>query len=378
VRCCDALPLALRIVGGLLQTQPQLQLSECLQLLSAERQRWEQTRLSYPAIRASFNLSYPRLEARSARLLRLLGLLLEPTVTLKTAAALLETSIEPARASIADLLRVRLLESVGKERYHLPDLLRLLAKGQLAIEESTETRQAARLRLAQAYQDTAEIMSLGLAASSRQQLTALWGRGRADFEQSLLLNAQSWFAIERSNLLAALDWAFQAQAWTIGLALANCLPLFLMLNGESAAAETMLLQAIATSETSDDRLQTAQLLDRLGDIYLQQGEWEKAKAPYQQSLEILRDFQEPVRESQTLTNLGLVYLEQGDRETAATLWAKALTRSSTGATGDRDFTEWMQTTNAALLEAVLLQLGDRQPSRKFLGTIGKLFKRLLS
>lgn len=378
VRCCDALPLALRIVGGLLQTQSKLELSDFLQRLNQERQRCEQTHLSYAAVRASFNLSCQYLDTRSTRLLRLLGLLPEPAVTLKTAAVLLETSIYLARDSIAHLLRVRLLESTDKERYHLPDLLRLLAKGQLAIEESAETRQAARLRLCQSYQETAEVMSLGLDASSRQQITRIYGRGRASFEQSLLLNAQKWFAAERANLLVALDWALQAEAWTIGLNIVNDLALFLVTRSEWAEVEAMLLRAISIAEKVADRPKIAQLSSRLGNAYLQQGEWEKAKIPYQRCLELLHELQEPMQESQTLANLGIVYLEQGNRETAVTLWIAALTRLPPDSTHDRNLTQWMQSTNAALLETVLIELDDRHPAHKFLNTIGGMFKRMLS
>lgn len=378
VHCCDALPLALRIMGGLLQTQPQLRLDDCLQRLQQERQRCEQARLSYAAVRACFNLSCHYLDARSTRLLRLLGLLPAPTVTLKTAAALSETSIYFARDSIDHLLRVRLLESTGRERYHLSDLLRLLAKGQLAIEESAETRQAARLRLCQTYQETAEVISLGLDARSRQQLTRIYGRGHASFEQDLLLNAQSWFAAERSNLLTAIDWAWQAEDWTIGLEIVKSLTLFLALRREWTEVEALLLRAISMAEKLADHLQTGQLLNHLGNVYLQQGEWEKAKAPYQRSLELLHDLQEPRQESQTLANLGIVYLEQGDRETAATLWSAALTRLPTGSTPDRHLTQWMRSTHESLLETVLFQLDDRHQSHKFLDAIGSMFKRLLS
>ena len=378
VRCCDALPLALRIVGGLLQTQSKLQLSDCLQRLKQERQRCEQTRLSYVAVRASFNLSCQYLDTRSARLLRLLGLLPEPTVTLKTAAVLSETSVYLARDNIAHLLRVRLLEVTDKERYRLPDLLRLLAKGQLAIEESADTRQAARLRLCQSYQETAEVMSLGLDASSRQQIARIYGRGRASFEQTLSLNAQNWFASERSNLLVAIDWALQAEAWTIGLNIVNNLTLFLATRSEWVEVEAMLLRAISVAEKVTDRQQIAQLLNRLGNAYLQQGEWEKAKPPYQRSLELLHELQEPVQESQTLANLGIIYLEQGNRETATTLWTAALTRLIPGSTHDQNLTQWMQVTNAALLETVLIELAGRHPAHKFLNTIGDMFKRMLS
>ncbi|NJL23276.1 MAG: hypothetical protein HC895_24585 [Leptolyngbyaceae cyanobacterium SM1_3_5] len=157
VQLCDNLPLPLCMIAALLQ-QPPLQLDDYLQQLTEERKRCEQANLSYPAIRVSFNLSYRRLDASTARLLRRIGVLAEPILTAETAAALSETAIESAQASLALLLRMRLIEFAGNH-YRLPDPLRRLVKSQLAIEESVETRQTVRLRLAQHYQEFAEILS---------------------------------------------------------------------------------------------------------------------------------------------------------------------------------------------------------------------------
>jgi tetratricopeptide (TPR) repeat protein len=375
IHCCDTIPLAIRLIGGLLQTHPHLELSDCLQQLQAERQRCKLSHLSYPAIRASFNLSYQTLDVRSRYLLRLLGLLPQPSLTLKTAAALSKTSILSTQKSIAHLSQLYILETSGKERYCLVDLLRLLVKSQLAIEESAESRQAARLRLIHAYQDAAKAVSSGLDASSRQQLTQIYGQDQEDFEQSLLVNAQNWFASERSNLLSAVEWAFQAEAWAIGLTLVKYLTSFLMLRGEWADLEAMLLNAIPIAQTLADDLQTAQLLNSLGNVYLHQGQWEKAKDSYQQSLEILHPLQKPIQESQTLANLGIIYWEQGDRDTAANLWSAALMQLPVGSSSDRNLTHWMQVTNAELLKTVLLQLEDRQQSRQFWGAIGRMVQR---
>ncbi|NJP12087.1 MAG: hypothetical protein HC866_23630 [Leptolyngbyaceae cyanobacterium RU_5_1] len=260
-RLCDALPLPLRIVAGLLQTQPELQPGNCLQLLSDERQRCEQANLSYPAICASFNLSYQHLEAEPARLLRLIGLLAEPNFTLKIAAALTEMSIDTTQASIAQLLSMHLLEFVSKERYRLPSLLLRLVKRQLAIVESSETRQSARLRLSQIYQETAETISSGLGASYHQlsqhrgQLNATQVKDRITFKQ-LSLNAQSWFEIERPNLLAVLNWAIQAEAWQSVLPTVVSVTQFVDRRGDRSDWKTILLAAIAAAKgwVSDSKL----------------------------------------------------------------------------------------------------------------------------
>lgn len=378
VQLCDSLPLPLRLVAGVLH-QP-LQLADCLQQLTEARQRCEQANPAQAAIRASFNLSYAHLDGRSARLLRQLGLLSEPTVTLKTAAALLDDSIDVARASVAHLLRVRLLDVAGKERYRLPDALRRLVKAQLAIEESTEARQSARLQLAQAYQETAEITSWGFDASRRQQIVQQMQRynRRASLEQNLLLNAQTWFEAERLNLLAAVDWAVQAQAWPIALALISSLTPFLHQQNDWETWETIYPQAIAAAEMRGDRLQVAQLLNSSASAHLRQGNLDQAKAQYEQSLEILRQQQEPVKEAQTLANLGIVYAQQEKFEAAVTLWTTALALLPAGSTIDRTLRDWMQAVDRSLFEAVLLQLDDRLPSRNLLGAIGGMFKWMIS
>jgi tetratricopeptide (TPR) repeat protein len=386
VHFCDALPLPLRLMGGLLRTQTRLQLIDCLQLLIDERKRCEQARFSSVATRASFNLSYQSLDARSARLLRLLGLLVQPNFTLKTAAAVTEIPLRPEDTSISQLLQLRLLESAGDQRYHLPAALRPLVKGQLAIEESVKTRQAARLRLSQVYQETAEVMSLGLNAISRQQVVQVHGQEQAiAFEQSLSLCALRWFETERLNLLATLDWAIQAEADQIALSTATSLSPFLDGRGDWAdwktAQQTIITVTEKLNHTEPEHhgsLQAAQMLNNLGNAYLQQGNWKKAEDSYQQSLAILHEHQKSIQESQTIANLGIVYLEQGDSETAAMLWTSALMLLPTHSTVHVAMTQWMQSINDSLFQSMSRQVDhQQQPPRTFLSTIEGVLKRLI-
>ncbi|MBD2088787.1 tetratricopeptide repeat protein [Microcoleus sp. FACHB-1515] len=349
VQLCDNLPLPLCLIAALLQ-QPQLQLDDCLQQLMEERKRCEQAHLSYPAIRASFHLSYRRLDAPTARLLRRIGVLVEPTLTAETAAALSD-SIESAQASLALLRRMRLLEWTGTD-YRLPDLLRRLVKSQLAIEESTETRQALRLRLAQHYQEMAEILS------------SCWEASRSIFER------------DRSNFLAAIDWAIQAEAWPIAIPTIASLTPFMLDRGDAARWLQMLQTAIAAAASSD-ALPVAQLHNHLGNTYAHLGDWEKAKAHYQQSLQHLQDRQEPIREAQTIANLGLVYRQQNNLEAAAMQWAIALGRLPAGSAADRAMIQWMQSIDEALLQKAGSRV-DRPAASNLLGAIGGIFKRIIS
>ncbi|MBD2019476.1 hypothetical protein H6F43_04655 [Leptolyngbya sp. FACHB-36] len=391
VDSCGYLPLAIRILGGLLRHRPNLQLVT-LPKLRNERQRLESMGLSYPELRASFSMSYQNLDDHSARLLRLLGLLAEPSFTLKTATSLLDSSPDTVRSCLKQLVDVQLIELVEpmSKRYRLHDVIRQLVRGQLAIAESTETRHTARLHLSQAYLEIAEVMSLALDPIIRQRLGQQYGNGQrqlpAEFEQRLYLSALNWFDIERLNLLASIDWAFQTEAWELVLAMVNYLTPFFSVRADWAAWETTHRMALTAAEKVGDRLCAAHLHNNLGNAYLYQQNREKAKEHYKHSLASLDPLQDATQRSQTLANLSLVSLEQGNQQDAAALWESALTLLDSGSLEQRAMLKWMRSVNESLLQTVYQQLGDvlieplpeAQPSRNFFSAIGGVFKRWIN
>lgn len=383
IRFCNGLPLSISLFASLLTNQAHLTPEDCVANLANSHQRQKQLHLSYPEVRASFVLGYEALEVSAARLLRLLGLLVEITVTPAMAAVLLETSLDVAKQAIQQLVAFKLLKSLGKERYRLAhDLIRLLVRGQLAGEESAEARQAARLRISQWYLETAELMNWGLDTTLRPVLAQTASRkGKSAIaiaEHNLYLGALNWFETEKLNLLAALEWAFQAGAWQLVLRLAENLVQFFDLRANWQGWDKTHQLALEAARQSEDRQQEAQVLSNWANAYARQRKWEQAKELYEQSITIFQELSDNLREAQTLINLGILYYQQGQQEATIALWKAALTKLPSSPLEYSRVLKWMQAIDPLLLPRVSQGLSNYPSNKGIFQTIGGVFKRLIS
>ena len=412
---CSRLPLALRITGGTLKNKPQWQLDSYAHKLALERQRLLQLQLSDVEVRASLALSYQQLDAIAARLFRLLGLLTGSNFTPAMAAALLESEPATAEESVQCLVDMQLLEPALRRRYRFHDLVRLFARGQLAQEEPAEARQAARLRATRWYLKTSEIMDLALNPETRRQLAQVLIKDKNQslevIERNLLLEALNWFEIERANLLASIDWAYQAKAWEIVVPLARNLVNFFNIYaywtdwerthllaleashalgdspGDSSAsrdsqAQTLTnlgnvhslqnnwgkasecyKQSLGIFEELGDRAGLAKTLGNLGNVYSRQDYWGKASDCYKQSLDTFRELQDRYGEAQTLANMGILYMQQSDKEKAVVLWQEALAKLPSDLPKSKRVAQWLQSIKGSTVE-VPHNISDRPIDRQ--------------
>ncbi len=391
---CGRSPLAIRMTGGILQSRLQWRLEEYTHQLAIERQRIAQLRLNNLDVRSSFASSCEQLDASSSRLFRFLGLLRGTNFSPTIATALLETESATALAALNSLVQAQLLESASMGRYRLHDLVRLFAKEQLAQEEPTEARQAARLRAARWYLEASKMMNLALKSETRHPLAQALVQGNNQSlevtEQNWFSGALNWFQLERINLLASLEWAYQAQAWDIVVSLAHNLVNFFNTYAHHADWERTHLLALeasrklaASSDTNTAASQQgeAQTLTNLGNVYALQNEWEKSRDCYEQSLVLFSDlgnhievakamgnlaniyFQlsnwdkakeyyeqslilfselgEHYAEAQTLANMGILQLKQNHEEEAGVLWQQALQKLSPDLPKSQRLVEWL-------------------------------------
>jgi tetratricopeptide (TPR) repeat protein len=123
-RLCGRLPLALRIVAGLLADVPTQALAQMADDLRQERlnglEREER------AVRAAFDLSYRNLASRQAELFGLVALAPGTDVSTESAAVLIQADETEAHRHLAALARASLIDAVG-DRWRLHDLVRLYA-----------------------------------------------------------------------------------------------------------------------------------------------------------------------------------------------------------------------------------------------------------
>jgi tetratricopeptide (TPR) repeat protein len=311
------------------------------------------------------------------------------------AAALLESELETAQKSVKYLVDRQLLELAEPDRYRFHDLVRLFARGQLAQEEPAEARQAARLRASRWYVETSLMMDLALNPETRRQLAQVLGKGKAQslevIEERLFLAVLNWFEIERINLLASIEWAYQAQEWEMVVNLARNLVNFFNAYGYWSDWErTHLLALEATRKLGNlpdgdlvafryqeaqtltnlgnvhslqsnwgkarecyekalgifgelaEGSEVARILGNLGNVYSRQDYWEKASDCYQQSLDRFRELSDRYGAGQTLANMGILYMQQGDQEQAVVLWQEARALLSQELPKSQRVAQWLQ------------------------------------
>ncbi|MGC7098595.1 BTAD domain-containing putative transcriptional regulator [Amycolatopsis lurida] len=164
VRLCARLPLALRIAGSLLVSRPHWRIADLVSRLADEQHRLDALRYRDLEVRASFGLSYQGIRPEARRLFRLLGLLEAPDFPLWAAAAALDTELRPAQELLDELVDVHLLDVIGtpngQARYGFHDLIRAYARERADLEESTEARHAAVVRVLSALLALTDIADL--------------------------------------------------------------------------------------------------------------------------------------------------------------------------------------------------------------------------
>ncbi len=426
---CSRLPLAIRITAGTLKNKANWRFEDCADKLADERERLLSLRLSDLAVRVSLALSYQELDANSARLFRLLGLLIGSNFTPALAGALLESDSAIAEESVKHLVDVQLLEPAIEGRYRFHDLVRLFARGQLAQEEASEARQAARLRISRWYLETSEAMDLALNPETRRQLAQVLVEGKNQSieatEQKLFLAALNWFEIERTNLLASIEWANQAKARELVASLAKNLVNFFNIYGywtDWEQTHLLALEAIRTlkdlpeSDAPSDRISSgyreAQTLTNLGNVYSlqsdwqkasdcyekslgifrelgdnpgiakamgnlanvysRQGNWVKASNCYEQSLDIFRELKDSYGEGQILANLGILYAQQSNQEKAIALWQEAQRKLPSDLPKSKRIAEWLESTCGLTVAASSKSIEQNQAQRPTLKIVGGL------
>jgi non-specific serine/threonine protein kinase len=127
---------------------------------------------------------------------------------------------------------------------------------------------------------------------------------------------------EHDNLRAALSWAL-GRAIDLGPRMAGALCLFWYTRGYLSEGRRY-LEAVARSDVVPATLR-AKALDGLGWIAEPQGDYERARAAYEESLESYRSSNDKTGVANVLGDLGSLALDRGDYEEATSLLEESLT-----------------------------------------------------
>jgi DNA-binding SARP family transcriptional activator len=233
-RLCGYLPLALRIAAAGLSAAPELSISSYVTELAGDDRLAALTADESVGVRATFELSYRKLNAPEQRMFRLLGLIPGPDFSAATAAALADVSESQARVALRRLCSAHLLNRSDSGRYAFHDLLRLYAAETV---QSDGERKAALTRLLNWYFGHAEAACRLLFP---QQVLPLPDQPELpNIEFADRAAAMQWLDADLPNLSAAVQHAtelgFPAMAWLI----TNTLRRYLLINSLAGALLTL-------------------------------------------------------------------------------------------------------------------------------------------
>lgn len=193
-RLCSDLPLALRIAGNRIASQPSHSAADFIRRLRSEDHRLRALVAGDLSAEAAFRLSYDDLDPFTAHLFRNLCLIYGLMFDVPLVTVLMDADPFDVEESLDELVELGLLEFIGQRRYRLHDLLRLFSSHELRREdEQYGARAQARLRdwLLTTAAAAGELFD-PTAKEARPDLPE-WLTDRASADQWLRWNREQWW-----------------------------------------------------------------------------------------------------------------------------------------------------------------------------------------
>ncbi|MCM3821626.1 tetratricopeptide repeat protein [Streptomyces sp. DR3-1] len=294
---CGGLPLALRVLAGLLVDTPARPLSDLRQELSSAHSRLKVLSRENIAVRAAFDLSYRRLTTEEARFFRLLSLPPGNDFATETAARTAGVDRSSSTVVLTKLARMHLVEQ-GEAwgRWHMHDLMRDYSVDLMSDEEGTEafvrlfTYLTARLR-----ESVSHFHEVGDDAPEQ------WPDG---------LSSAEWLNQECMSLVEATVRVHLAKNPLLTLTIAGDLAPYLWERHHLDDAQQTCLLGIAASRELGERRQEAMVLSNLGLVLKDQRKLKKSVRAHKAARQIARELRDTRLEALALNHLGLTRYEQ--------------------------------------------------------------------
>ncbi|WP_285101425.1 XRE family transcriptional regulator [Promicromonospora sp. MEB111] len=198
---CGRLPLALRIAGTRLASQPEWTMRHLAERLSDEDRRLANLAVGDVGVEAAFALSYVALPEQAKECFRRLALVPAVDFGAPIAAVLTETDRYDAEDQLDELVELGLLQHEGTDRYRFHDLIRLYANQRLHEEESDAARATAERRMTDWLLETATAAGRWFDGES----PPAGDEGHVRFTSPE--EARVWLLVEKESWLAALRLA---------------------------------------------------------------------------------------------------------------------------------------------------------------------------
>jgi tetratricopeptide (TPR) repeat protein len=312
---CGHLPLALQIAAALLVLDRDKPVAELVVALAESGDRLLHLDDGERSVRAAFDLSYRRLPADQARLLRLLALAPGPEVTAEVVAVLDGADVAPVRVLDA-LSRAHLVErGSGRGRWRLHDLVRAFGVGVVNGDAGLlEEGEAARERVLAFYYRWAD------AADDRLR----WLPGMPVPERFAdRAGALAWFDGERAGLVAAVQWAREERYADRAVRLSQCLGEYLDWRRAFDDLITVCGAAREAAHRAGNRVKEAVAWNSLGNALQETGRVEEAIDAHTRARDLFKTAGDRHREAGAWNNLGGALREVGRAEEAVDAHTRA-------------------------------------------------------
>jgi tetratricopeptide (TPR) repeat protein len=323
VRLCGGIPLAVCVSGARLAVHPQWPVRRIAVELAAERARL--SALSLPgdlSVQAAFDASYLALPPVAALAYRTVALIPGPDFCADLAAAALndQEHVQPALDTLVD---ASLLTETPGGRYHLHDLVRLHARGQLGPGPPGGERGVIARSVDWYLREAVEADKVVL--PGRWRLGPLYQQpGHARPEAASPAEAARWLEARLPGLLAvtraAHDAGLHPQAWQLCEALWGVL-LFGKHYLDWLASHRV---GLRSAQACGDRRAEAQMHIQLGAAHRSLGELATADRHFSRALELFHEAGHRLGEASALDQLGVVRLRRACYDRAISDFRQAL------------------------------------------------------
>jgi tetratricopeptide (TPR) repeat protein/transcriptional regulator with XRE-family HTH domain len=324
-RLCGYLPLAIGMIASQLRHHPAWTAASVAADLTQARNRLAEMRAENLSVTAAFDLSYQDLTPDVQRLFHRLGLIPGPDTDAYAAAALDGTSLDEARRHLDELYDQHLLTEPATGRYRLHDLLREHARALAAADDQAGCA-AAVSRLLDYYLHTT------VATRQHIALPAPTAAGRllpgdppvSVPKLSTSRQAIAWLEAERPNLHAAVGYAATSERPGHAIALSSALSGFLYAHGHWDQSVAVHQLALTMASQAGDPAGEADMLNELGALQRETGDYPAAAASQHRALALYRDTGDLPSQAYVLDQLGILRSLTGDYPAAAACHQQAL------------------------------------------------------
>ncbi|TDP97991.1 AfsR/SARP family transcriptional regulator [Labedaea rhizosphaerae] len=326
VQRCGRIPLLIKVAAAQFRQHHRWPLDHLVQLLDDAGAEAGTDSPIAVAERAACTVSYQQLSDAQRTLFRLIGQLPGPDLTVRAAAALLHSTIAEARALLAELQSVSLIEEVAPERYLMLDPLKEFAGTLSRAAWPDELTEALDRWLDFHLVTSANAMNAAFPRDRdhRPEITRV-SPVAAVFADAAA--AREWLDAERFTLLAAVKYAAEHDRGEHTWQLAVLLWRWHFTRGYVADwAETLELARETLDATGTDRQGLAYVLLRLSGARRQAGEQAEALALVKRALALWEDLDDERGQAAALANLAIATYDDNDYGAAREYFEAALTK----------------------------------------------------